>query len=173
MTGYCITIAAGAGPEETAPAPDADVATAIGALVDQLSDLHGSVSGDHRGWSATITIDADNIDTARATATHQVLTRAEACNLPTTPVTRVEAVREDVRDAELDQPNAPELVSGPEVAGILGVNRQRVHQLAHTHPNFPKPMYRLGIGSLWDQQAIDEFARQWDRNPGRPAKPAS
>jgi hypothetical protein len=49
-------------------------------------------------------------------------------------------------EAELERPTLPDLVSGPEAAEILGVSRQRVHQLAHQHPDFPAPAYRLGAG---------------------------
>ena len=49
-------------------------------------------------------------------------------------------------EAELERPTLPDLVSGPEAAEILGVSRQRVHQLAHQHPDFPAPAYRLRAG---------------------------
>jgi predicted DNA-binding transcriptional regulator AlpA len=114
-------------------------------------------------------VDADSIDAAREIATTGVLEQAAACGLPTRPVTRIEVVREDIRDAELKRPTLPELVSGPEAAEILGVSRQRVHQLAHQHPDFPAPTYRLGVGSLWFRAAVERFTRDWERKPGRPA----
>jgi hypothetical protein len=49
-------------------------------------------------------VDADSIDAAREIATTGVLEQAAACGLPTRPVTRIEVVREDIRDAELKRP---------------------------------------------------------------------
>jgi len=82
----------------------------------------------------------------------------------------VDACSEEELERRADEPNFPELVSGPEAAKILGVNRQRVHQLATEHPDFPQPLYRLGVGSLWLRSAIEAFAARWERKPGRPAK---
>jgi predicted DNA-binding transcriptional regulator AlpA len=75
-------------------------------------------------------------------------------------------------EADVEQSTVPDLVSGPEVAEILGVSRQRVHQLAANHPQFPQPLYRLGVGSLWVRAAIERFAEEWERKPGRPRKSA-
>jgi hypothetical protein len=106
----------------------------------------GAVAGDGRDWSATVTVDADDIDPARETSTARVLEQAAAAGLPTAPVTRVEVVREDIRDTELERPTLPDLVSGPEAAEILGVSRQPMHQLAHQHPD----SRRRRTGSGWD-----------------------
>lgn len=63
----------------------------------------------------------------------------------------------------------PDLVSGAEAALMLGVTRQRVHQLATMHPRFPRPVYELGVGKLWLRAGIVAFAASWERKPGRPA----
>ncbi|MGH3504514.1 MAG: hypothetical protein ACRDQA_26985 [Nocardioidaceae bacterium] len=76
-------------------------------------------------------------------------------------------------DEELSRPNRPDLVSGPETADILGVSQQRVHQLTAAHPEFPRPLYELRAGKLWDRRAIEQFAAEWERKPGRPARKAS
>jgi hypothetical protein len=88
-------------------------------------------------------------------------------------VTAVDTCTEEDLERRNAEPNYPELVSGPEAAAILNVNRQRVHQLAHDNPNFPEPLYRLGVGSLWTRRSIEAFAERWERKPGRPAKHAS
>jgi len=72
---------------------------------------------------------------------------------------------------EVDTTTLPELVSGPEAAEILGVTRQRIHQLANEHPLFPDAAYELGVGRLWLRVQIETFAKRWDRRPGR--RPAS
>lgn len=82
----------------------------------------------------------------------------------------MEVVEEDEYIRRADEPTLPELVSAPEVAQILGgVSRQRVHQLRETAA-FPAPLYELRTGPIWDRRAIDRFARDWTRKPGRPAR---
>jgi hypothetical protein len=88
-------------------------------------------------------------------------------------VAAIDGCTEEDLERRNAEPNYPELVSGPEAAAILSVNRQRVHQLAHDHPSFPEPLYRLGVGSLWTRRSIEAFAERWERKPGRPAKHAS
>lgn len=85
---------------------------------------------------------------------------AGKAGFPQWPVVRVEAVREEVLAEELERPTLPPLVSGPEAAEILGVTRQRLHQLAMSS-RFPKPLYELGAGKLWHRAAIERFAETW------------
>jgi len=55
-----------------------------------------------------------------------------------------------------------------EVAGILGVSRQRVYQLAHDYPDFPAPVAMLASGRVWDRAAIEAWTEGHpDRRPGR------
>lgn len=82
----------------------------------------------------------------------------------------MDVVEEEEYIRRADEPTLPELVSAPEVAQILGgVSRQRVHQLRETAA-FPAPLYELRTGSIWDRRAIERFARDWTRKPGRPAR---
>jgi len=53
-----------------------------------------------------------------------------------------------------------------EAAAILGVSKQRVHQLT-TAPGFPEPVLRLKATPVWRRGDIVEFAAQ-RRGPGRP-----
>lgn len=64
----------------------------------------------------------------------------------------------------------PALVSGREAADLLGVSRQRVHQLVAQHPDFPAPVAKLACGSIWLLADVEAFARTWSRKPGRPTK---
>lgn len=138
-------------------------------LVEPHDGIAGGGAGD-RAYDATVGVTAPDASTAAAEGTALAARAASQAGLPAWPATRVETVREDILDEEATQPDLPDLVSGPEVATILDVNRQRVHQLAHDHPEFPKPLYRLGVGSLWDRQAIEQFATVWERKPGRPRR---
>lgn len=64
-------------------------------------------------------------------------------------------------------PTMPVLVGSSEIADLLGVSRQRVHQL-RVHAKFPAPLVEVAMGPLWDERAIAKFAREWSRRPGRP-----
>lgn len=85
------------------------------------------------------------------------------------PLLGVESLREDEYARRADAPTLPVLLGASEVAALLGVTRQRVHQLATEHPQFPAPLVRVAMGPLWDERAVEAFARSWARTPGRPA----
>ncbi|PZS25782.1 MAG: hypothetical protein DLM61_19430 [Pseudonocardiales bacterium] len=72
-------------------------------------------------------------------------------------------------EAEAAAPTLPELLGATEVAALLGVSRQRVHQLHTGHPAFPAALVEVAMGPLWDARAIARFERDWDRRPGRRA----
>lgn len=78
----------------------------------------------------------------------------------------------DVYAADVLRPDTPRLLAATDVAEVLGVSRQRVHQLHGEHPQFPAPYTRLGSGPIWTLPAIERFARVWTRKPGRPAATA-
>jgi predicted DNA-binding transcriptional regulator AlpA len=145
----------------------------LGRLLDELSILHGAVAGDGRGWGATVTVDSASVSAAANRSIREVMSRADRLGLPTEPLSRIEVIEEGFRDSELEIPNLPDLVSGPEAAKILGVSRQRVHQLATENTRFPTPAYRLGVGSLWLRAAIVRFSETWERKVGRPKKAAT
>ncbi|GAA5076613.1 putative DNA-binding transcriptional regulator AlpA [Thermocatellispora tengchongensis] len=87
--------------------------------------------------------------------------------------------REDWSSAELlllalgeltkRDPDRRDLVSAAEAAEILGVSRQRVHQLAD-RDDFPRPRYELATGKLWTRADITEFNKRWERKTGRPRR---
>jgi predicted DNA-binding transcriptional regulator AlpA len=60
------------------------------------------------------------------------------------------------------------LVGAAEVAGLLGVSRQRVDQLAGGYADFPQPEAELAAGRVWSREAIDGWlATHPERKPGR------
>lgn len=81
----------------------------------------------------------------------------------------VAARRWDEVQREADAIGLPELVGASEIADLLGVSRQRVHQLT-THTGFPAPLVQVRMGPLWDAKAVAAFDRQWERKPGRPPR---
>lgn len=68
-----------------------------------------------------------------------------------------------------DEATLPVLVGASEAGELLGVSRQRVHQL-RSLPGFPAPLVEVAMGPLWDERAMRAFERGWTRKPGRPAK---
>jgi predicted DNA-binding transcriptional regulator AlpA len=49
-----------------------------------------------------------------------------------------------------------------EIAEILGVSKQRAHQLAGER-GFPKPVDRDGRGRLWSRREVAAWAKAWRR----------
>ena len=72
-------------------------------------------------------------------------------------------------DAENDAPAHPALVGVTEVAGLLGVSRQRVTQLDRDLDDFPRPLARLAAGPVWVAAEVRAFEHRWARRPGRPS----
>jgi hypothetical protein len=161
--------------ETRAPAGERGVIIDDGAADDLmafLEDHDGIVSAGTDSWSAIISVEAPGAMQAVFYGIGTIGKFAVKAGMPSWPVVRTEAVRQDVLDAENRRPTLPEIVSAPEAADILGVSPQRVHELAASKAGFPEPMYELRTGKLWLRDAIEAFARRWDRKPGRPPKTA-
>jgi hypothetical protein len=157
--------------ETLAPAEEREVVAdddATDELMAMLEDHDGVVSSGQGSWSATISAQAPGAAEAVAYGSGLIEKLAVKADMPTWPVVRAEAVRQDVLDAENSRPTLPELVSAPEAADILGVSSQRLHELASGKAGFPEPMYELRTGKLWLRGAIEAFGRRWDPKPGRP-----
>ncbi len=90
--------------------------------------------------------------------------------LPDLVAVRVEVNRVEDLLAELERPNAPELVGVAEVAELLGVSKTRVHELSDKAA-FPEPVARLAAGPVWSRPAVARFIESWNRRPGRPRRP--
>jgi len=56
-----------------------------------------------------------------------------------------------------------DLVGSAEIAEMLGVVRQYIHQLQQEDPTFPKPVATLSAGRIWDRADIVEWARATGR----------
>lgn len=154
-----------------ADAPDLTVdENAVDALMELLEEHDGVVSAGTGAWAATFSIQASSASEAVLHGAPLAEKLACKAGMPSWPLARAEAVRQDVLDAENARPTLPELVSVPEAAEILGVSPQRVRELSLTNPGFPEPMYELRTGKLWLRDSIDAFALR-DRKPGRPPKP--
>jgi predicted DNA-binding transcriptional regulator AlpA len=56
----------------------------------------------------------------------------------------------------------PRTVRLTEIAELLGISKQRAHQLADER-GFPKPVDKDGRGRLWDRRAAAAWAKTWRR----------
>jgi predicted DNA-binding transcriptional regulator AlpA len=68
------------------------------------------------------------------------------------------------------RPYADELVSVPEVAEMLGVSRQRVHQIVRAYEDFPAPVAELALGRIWNREAVADWMSSQPRSTGRPRR---
>ena len=59
------------------------------------------------------------------------------------------------------------LVGIAEIAELLGVSKQRVHQLVRDAADFPEPEAVLSAGMIWRRDAILQWARETGRLPRR------
>lgn len=61
----------------------------------------------------------------------------------------------------------PRLMSGPEIAALFGVSRQRAHILTRSK-GFPEPVQSLAIGAVWLAEDVEAWAERTGRAmPGR------
>jgi hypothetical protein len=165
MEWFSVHIAAGA---LAGSSDGADLDAAGDVLMDLLAAQDGVVSAGHGGWDATVSVQAEHARSAAERGSEIIEAKAAEAGFPEWPVVRLEAVRQDVLDAETERPTLPALVSAPEAAELLGVSAQRVHELATGHATFPEAVYELRTGKLWLRDAIIAFGQRWERRPGRP-----
>jgi hypothetical protein len=146
-------------------------------VLDRLADLadgYDATIARHRdGLGVVMTFDV-NKDAAVDAA---ISARTLALNVVNTASTVEDVVdlrvcTPELYEAEALRPDTPELLAASDVGEVLGVSRQRVHQLAAEHAQFPAPYLRLGSGPIWTRPAIEYFAARWDRRPGRPTRKA-
>ena len=59
--------------------------------------------------------------------------------------------------------DSQDLVGAQEAAALLGVSRQRVHALATSRADFPKPIATLASGRVWLRTDIANWADESGR----------
>lgn len=82
-------------------------------------------------------------------------------------VTSCELRDAEHRDAQLAEPQIPELATLADIGEILGVTRQRAGVLAK-RPDFPAPLISTGNGPLYGRAAVAAWNEKTERKPGRP-----
>ena len=97
------------------------------------------------------------------------LTIAASLLIPsfTQPVVDLHATKWNRFSDDLASSNMPALLGAAEVESMLGVTRQRLHQIRKTH-DFPAPLTHVAATPLWTRAGIQAFIDRWDRTPGRP-----
>jgi hypothetical protein len=160
-----------AGPADAPPLDEA----AIDQFAVSLSGYSPAVTGaaaaeQERIWAVQLTVSTDRDDPADGArvAVDLVTTAARKAGLPPWQVVKLEVTEWERFDAELDEPNTPDLVGIAELAELVGVTRQRASTLAR-RPGFPEPLAELASGPVWDLRMVERFVRSWARKPGRPA----
>jgi len=144
------------------------------AILDSLAGYaegwDGTVANRAGGAGFAVTVDlmaaspVQAIDVAIAWIAKGVST---CCDVTDVELVDARACDPDIYQAEALKPDTPELASAADAAVILGVTRQRVHQLVTEHPRFPAPYARLATGPIWTVPTIEHFRDTWDRRPGR------
>ncbi len=51
---------------------------------------------------------------------------------------------------------------------MLGVSRQRVHQLLRAYDDFPTPVAELAVGRIWRRADVQKWVSSHPRTTGRP-----
>ncbi|HWE55885.1 MAG TPA: hypothetical protein VG435_10250 [Acidimicrobiales bacterium] len=128
-------------------------------------DTHGSATFGHGRIVATFSVNARLV--LQATETALKAWNSAMDDQLAWSVVSMTARRGDQPD---DLPGLPELLGVAEVATRLDVSKQRVGELARSHPVFPPPVADLAAGPVWTAWQIGEFQRSWTRKPGRPPK---
>lgn len=144
---------------------DAEVLDALADVADK-EPASVAARADGPGYTVTVDVEAEDLLAAGRTGVRFALDTV-GTELHGT-VVELWATTPERYEAEALRPDFPPLASAADAAGILGVSRQRVHQLARSNSRFPKPVARVGSGPLWTVSAIEHFARVWVRKPGRP-----
>ncbi len=138
-------------------------------LMDQLADYGAVAAAGECSWSVQLTVPAESSAKAVAEAQKLVAKAAARAGLPKWPIVRLEAVWDELVEAEQRQSPLPQLLGSQEVVEALGVSRQRFHEL-RSDGRFPEPVIQLAATPLWLRSAVDAFLEDWDRRPGRRAE---
>lgn len=142
----------------------------VGDVLEALARHSPVAAHDRQLLSVRLTVKATSAGAALARA-RQVFASAlrKVGFQDTVSLVRVEVETMKDLDRRLQESNTPEIVGVAEVAGRLGVSKQRVSELARSQ-DFPPPIAMLAAGPVWLQSSIVQFVSQWDRRGGRRRK---
>lgn len=154
------------------PGPDdqATVEQLIDALVDHEGGLVMSPDADLGRWSTSIAVEASTIRQATDVALGVITTATRDVGQRRVQIVALDIVDHDGFTHRAHQPVIPDLVGYAGAGEIGGVSRIRARQLAHEHPEHPKPVAEIaGYGPVYLRGMIEEFYAK-PRRPGRRPK---
>jgi hypothetical protein len=158
---------------EGADVGEEDILELLGEMGDALIEYGAAVGGGPDGWDVRLSIDTEPGRDAGFYALTRggtlILEYADKVGLPAWPVIRTEAVEAETFHAELEVTNFPDMLGTTEVTQVLGVTRQRLHEL-RASGRFPEPIAELAATPLWIRATVDSFLAGWSRKPGRPVR---
>lgn len=134
-----------------------------------VAELPGFGTAEHAGNRIRLSmiVDADAIDTATVAAIQATRdTYAEAFGTGHDPA-EVRVLTAEQRDTEVAHPGPVDLAGIGDIATMLGVSRQRAHQLT-SRADFPAPIGATSSGPVFTRDSISVFAGTWHRQTGRP-----
>lgn len=129
----------------------------IGDVLEALEAHSAVASVQKRGATVALFVDADTVTDAITRAIG--LVRDATTGTQGFEVVMIEAKTEQAFMAELAEPLFPPMVGYAEIAEMLGVSRQRVHQLA-SKEGFPSPVIETRQGPLMLEAAVTEWIRR-------------
>jgi hypothetical protein len=135
-----------------------------------LSKAHrGKATGTPKGWSAWVNVEADavvhNLEQAAVFGKKLIDGANRQVSLPAAPLVSQQVVLTDVFHAQLETLSVMESLGTAEVCGVLGITRQRLHQLRQSG-RFPEPDRELTATPLWMRSTLKDFTIGWRRTPG-------
>lgn len=129
----------------------------------------GRATGTPKGWSASVSVDADagvhNLEQAAFLGKKLVEGANRQVSLPAGTLVSQQVVLADVFHAQLETLSVMESLGTAEVCGVLGITRQRLHQLRQSG-RFPEPDRLLTATPLWMRSTLKDFTIGWRRTPG-------
>ena len=148
--------------------PGEDLLIALGEALEAQDAVVAAVPARSQ-FTVSVPVEAMRASDAVRDACKHVVYELHQIGLPE-HLAAVEAMEPAEFERRAWEPTVPDVVGPIEAAELLGVSRQRVHQLASDNTRFPKPVIVTKSGSLWARSAIEAFDRSWTRKPGRPAR---
>lgn len=132
-------------------------------LLEQLGELRPGLIHTEDALVVTVNVDAATLRQAIATALQGVEAALGGKAIG------VEAITHDEIERRLTAPEIPDLVGYTEIADMLDVSRQRARQLGEAR-GFPPAVVTTASGPLRVRAAVEEWAKTWRRQGGRPRK---
>lgn len=126
------------------------------------------------GWAGSVRVEADalvhNLEQAAFLGKKLVEDANRQVSLPLAALVSQQVVHADVFHAQLETMSLAETLGTAEVCEVLGITRQRLHQLRQSG-QFPGPDRELTATPLWMRSTLKDFTVGWRRTPGPAPRP--